>query len=60
MHKRVDLGTTVGGTLFALLGLFINDFGIAFLGALLIVAGYPLTELFAHLGSEQRTNRSRN
>ena len=36
----------MGGTLFALLGLFINDFGLAFLGALLIIAAYPLTELF--------------
>jgi len=59
MHERVDFGATMGGTLFALLGLFLNDFGFAFFGVLLIVAGYPLTELFyAFRGSEQKQSET--
>jgi len=55
MHEKLDFGATMGGTLFALLGLFLNDFGLAFFGVLLIVASYPLTELFNMFrGSEQK------
>ena len=46
MHVRIDFGATIVGALFVLLGLFLYDFQLAFFGALLIVAGYPLTELF--------------
>jgi hypothetical protein len=46
MHERVDFGATLGGALLSLLGLLLYDYRLAFIGALLIIAGYPLTELF--------------
>ncbi len=58
MHKRLDFGATIGGILFVLLGLLLNDYRLAFFGALLIVVGYPLTELFdAFRSSEQKRRR---